>query len=154
MIAMSGVAKSLAETRQGRRGLSPFPELMDVQRLLSELPFWGVEQTSTNWQPAVDIFEAEDELVITMDLPGIKKEDVQVNLDDRTLTIRGERRLEHDDKRDNYHRIERTYGQFGRSFTIPPNVNREALHAEYTDGVLSLYLPKLEQAKPRQIPVG
>jgi HSP20 family protein len=115
-------------------------------------PFW-VEQTTTSWQPAVDIFEAEDELVINMDLPGVRKEDIQVNLNDSTLTISGERHLEQEDRRDRYHRVERTYGQFARSFTIPTNVNREALKAEYSDGVLRLHLPKREEAKPRQISI-
>jgi HSP20 family protein len=78
---------------------------------------------------------------------------VQVNLDERTLTIRGERKLEFEDQREGYHRIERTYGQFARSFTVPANINRDGLRAHYKDGVLRIHLPKAEEAKPRQIAV-
>ena len=91
--------------------------------------------------------------MIKVELPEVRKEDVEVNLDDRTLTIRGERKLENEDRREGYHRIERVYGQFARSFTVPPNINREGLRAEYKDGVLRVTLPKLEEAKPRQIAV-
>ena len=150
---MSGFNRGLAPTRQVARGLSPFPELMELQRFFSGLPGWGAEQTTHLWAPAVDIFEDENSIVIKMDLPEVRKEDVVVNLDGQTLTIQGERKLEFDEKRDQYHRIERTYGQFARSFTVPPNVNREALKAEYADGVLRLHLPKREESKPRSITV-
>ena len=145
-----------AMERASRRGLSPFPEMLELQRSLDRLfgglP-GGVEQTSAGWQPPVDIFETEGDIVIKVELPEVRKEDVEVNLDDRTLTIRGERKLENEDRREGYHRIERIYGQFARSFTVPPNINREGLRAEYKDGVLRVTLPKLEEAKPRQIAV-
>src|SRR5690242_5298744 len=97
--------------RASRRGLSPFPELMDLQRSLDRI-FGGVqygasEQALSGWQPLVDIFENESEIVIKVELPEVNKDDVHVNLDDRTLTIRGERRLEFEEQRDGYHRIER-----------------------------------------------
>ena len=84
----------------------------------------------------------------------MNKKDVQVNLHDNSLSISGERRLENEDKRDGYHRVERTYGQFYRSFTLPPNVNTEAINAQFKDGVLRLTLPKMEEAKPKQISVS
>jgi HSP20 family protein len=142
--------------RARRRGISPFPELMELQRSLDRL-FGGssgyAEQTTGAWQPAVDIFEDANEILIKVELPEVNKEDVQVNLDDQTLTIRGERRLEFEEQRDGYHRVERSYGQFARSFTVPPNIRRDGLRAEYRDGVLRVHLPKAEEAKPRQITV-
>jgi HSP20 family protein len=150
---MSGFGRSLAPTRPAVRTLSPFPELVELQKLVSAFPFWGGEQTTHIWSPQVDIFESESEIVIKMDLPEIRKNEVSVNLDGQTLTIQGERTLENEEKRDNYHRIERSYGKFARSFTVPPNVNRDSLRAEYVDGVLRLVLPKREEAKPRSIEV-
>lgn len=149
-------SRTAALERSTRRGLSPFPEMLELQRSLDRLfghsSFSG-ETTTAAWQPAVDIFESDNEIVIKVELPEVKKDDVQVNLDDRTLTIRGERRLEFDDQRDGYHRIERTYGKFARSFTVPPNISREGLKAIYKDGVLKVVLPKAEETKPRQIAV-
>ena len=153
---MTGLSRAMAE-KPARRGLSPFPEVMDLQRSLDRLfgggYMTGGESTTSAWQPSVDIFENESDIVIKVELPEVNREDVQVNLDDRTLTIRGERKLEFEDKRDGYHRIERSYGQFARSFTVPPNINREGLKASYKDGILRVVLPKAEEAKPRQITV-
>ncbi len=149
-------SRTAALERSARRGLSPFPEMLELQRSLDRLFGHSApagETTTAAWQPAVDIFESDNEIVIKVELPEVKKDDVQVNLDDRTLTIRGERRLEFEDQRDGYHRIERTYGQFARSFTVPPNINRESLKAIYKDGVLKVVLPKAEETKPRQIAV-
>jgi HSP20 family protein len=131
--------------------------MLDLHRSLDRL-FGGQgfnqnELATAAWQPAVDIFEGENEIVIKMELPEVRKEDVQVNLDDRTLTIRGERRLENEENRSGYHRIERFYGEFARSFTVPPNINREGLKASYKDGLLRVILPKAEEARPRQISV-
>lgn len=141
--------------RAFRRGISPFPELMELQRSLDQV--FGAGRTPENtgfaWQPAVDIFETDNEIIIKMELPEVNKDDVQVNLDDRTLTIRGERKLEFEDRRESYHRVERSYGQFARSFTVPPNIAREGLKAQYKDGILRVVLPKAEEAKPRQIEV-
>lgn len=146
-----------AMARAGRRGLSPFPEMFELHRSLDQLfndPVFGaLGQTPAAWQPPVDIFESDEEIVVKMELPEVRKEDVEVNLEDRTLTIRGERKLEFEDRRDGYHRVERSYGQFARSFTVPPNIDRERLRAQYKDGVLRISLPKVEEAKPRQIAV-
>jgi HSP20 family protein len=150
---MSGFTRGLAPARQTARRISPFPELMELQRIFSGLSGWGPEQTTHLWSPPVDIFEDENTIVIKMDLPEVRREQVTVNLDGQTLTIQGERTLANEEKRDQYHRIERPYGQFARSFTVPPNVDRDALRAEYSDGVLRLHLPKREEAKPRTITV-
>jgi HSP20 family protein len=151
---ITGLAKSPGFVT--RRPRSPFPEMMQLHNVLNDLfagPFTG-ETAQVAWQPPVDIFESEDEIVIKMELPEVKKEDIQVSLDDQTLTISGERHLENEEKKDGYHRIERTYGQFARSFTIPTNVNNEALRAECRDGVLKVHLPKKEEARPRTITIG
>lgn len=150
---MSGFGRSLVPSKSQRHAMSPFPELLELQRLVSGFPFWGGEQTTHLWSPAVDIFENQSEIVIKMDIPEMKREEVSVNLEGQTLTIQGERKLENEEKREQYHRIERTYGSFARSFTVPPNVNRDGLKAEYADGVLRIVLPKHEEAKPRAITV-
>ena len=89
-----------------------------------------------------------------MELPEVSKEDIKVSLNENVLSISGERRFENEDKRDGYHRVERNYGQFYRSFTLPPNVNAEAIDAQYKDGVLRLSIPKKEEAKPKAISVN
>lgn len=136
----------------------PFKELFDLQRDINRL-FEGSlantsQQTAINtWTPTVDIYENENEFLIKTELPEVGREEVKVNLDNNVLSISGERRLEYEDKRDGYHRVERSYGQFFRSFSLPPNVNTEAIKADFKDGVLRLTLPKKEEAKPKQIQV-
>lgn len=137
----------------------PFRDLLEWQRDLNRL-FEGnlarssQEGTALNaWTPAVDIYEDTDAFLIKLELPEVSKEDVKVNLNDDILSITGERKFENEDKRDGYHRVERSYGQFYRSFTLPPNVNAEAIGAQFKDGVLRLTLPKKEEAKPKQINV-
>jgi HSP20 family protein len=105
------------------------------------------------WTPAVDIYEDAEAIHIDVELPGLSKENVSVRLENNVLAIEGERKLAREDKRDNYHRIERAYGSFMRSFTIPSNVNPEKIDAEFKDGVLRVVLPKREEAKPKQIQV-
>jgi HSP20 family protein len=138
----------------------PFKELFDLQRNLNTLfegnfPKAAGEETALNaWTPAVDIYEDNDAFLVKLELPEIKKEDIKVNLNDNVLSISGERRFENEDKKDGYHRVERSYGQFYRSFTLPPNVNAETINAEYKDGILRLSLPKKEEAKPKEISVN
>jgi len=137
---------------------NPLRELFDLQRGINQLfdESFGVprEQVASKaWTPAVDVYEDEDSFLIKVELPEINRDDVKVNLNENTLSISGERRVENEEKRDNYHRVERSYGQFFRSFTLPPNVNAEGINAQFKDGVLRLTLPKKEEAKPRQIDV-
>jgi len=121
------------------------------------------EQNLTPWAPAVDILEGEHELVVKADLPEIKPEDLDIRVENNILTIRGERKFEKvarsagggekaEDK--NYLRVERSYGSFARSFSLANTVNTEAIKADYKDGVLTLNLPKREEAKPKQIKVN
>ncbi len=109
--------------------------------------------TGRPWTPAVDIYETDNELVFQADLPDVKLEGINVRVENQTLEISGERNFEQDDKKKAYHRIERQYGRFSRSFAVPPTFDTEKISAEYRNGVLSVSLPKKEAAKPRQIKV-
>jgi len=142
------------------RGLStdPFRELFDLQRDINQLfdasfPAPREEVALKAWTPAVDVYEDEDAYLIKLELPEVNRDDVKVNLNENTLSISGERRVENEQKRENYHRVERSYGQFYRSFTLPPNVDTGAINAEFKDGMLRLTIPKKEEAKPKQIEV-
>jgi HSP20 family protein len=106
------------------------------------------------WSPAVDIFETEQEIVLQLEVPGVSKEQVHVEVDNGTLLLRGERKIEKEVKEENYHRVERAYGFFQRSFSLPDTVDPEKVRAELKDGVLELRLGKREQAKPKQIQVS
>jgi HSP20 family protein len=107
------------------------------------------------WAPSADISETEKEYVIRAELPAVKKEDVQVTLDDGMITIRGERKQQKEDKTERFHRVESVYGSFERSFSLPENVNADAIRCESRDGVLSVHIPKAEasKSKPKQIAV-
>lgn len=106
------------------------------------------------WSPAVDIFEDEKEIVIKADLPDVKEEDIDVHVEDGQLTLKGERKFEHEEKKDNYHRVERRYGSFQRTFGLPETVDAEKIAAKYDKGVLKVTLPKVEKPKnARTIPV-
>jgi HSP20 family protein len=143
------------------RGTSPEFQL---NRLFND--FFGrasQEQNLTAWAPAVDIYEGEHELVVKADLPDVKPEELDIRVENNILTIRGERKFEKVGRSDagsekgegkNYLRVERAYGTFARSFSLASTVNTEAIKASYQDGVLTLSIPKLEEAKPKQIKVN
>jgi HSP20 family protein len=118
-----------------------------VARMLSE------PRAARPWSPAVDIVETEDALVLKADLPDVKLEDIDVRVENETLTIKGERKFEKEEKIKGYHRIERSYGAFMRSFTVPASLEADKVSAEYKNGVLTVTLPKREEAKPRQVKV-
>jgi HSP20 family protein len=106
------------------------------------------------WAPAVDIYEQEGHIVLKAELPGIDPKDVDIRLENNVLTLRGERKIDNTVQRDNYHRVERAYGSFTRSFTLPSVVDQEHIKADYKDGVLQVTLPKREEAKPKQISIS
>jgi HSP20 family protein len=112
------------------------------------------EQNLTTWAPAVDIYEGENELVVKADLPDVKPENLDIRVENNILTIRGERKFEKRADEKNYLRVERAYGSFARSFSLANTVNTEAIKADYKDGVLTLSIPKREEAKPKQIKVN
>ena len=141
----------------------PFRELLTAQDRFNQLfnqafgqalGSEGQEDLSNRmWAPAVDIYESEQNLVVKTELPGIDPKDVEVRIENQTLFIRGERKFERDVKEQSYHRVERSYGSFARSFTLPNTVNPEHVKAEYKDGVLTLTLAKREEAKPKTIKI-
>ena len=112
------------------------------------------ESTLTIWAPPVDIFETEHELIVKADLPDIDPKDLDIRVENNILTIRGERKFEKKVEEKNYLRVERAYGSFSRSFSLANTVDAEAIKADYENGVLSLSIPKREEAKPRQIKVN
>lgn len=138
----------------------PFRELEDMSDRLNRVfarpaVRTGGKETLTvaDWIPVVDISESEGEYVIKAELPEVKKEDVKVTVEDGVLTIQGERRQEKEEKGKRFHRVERSYGSFVRSFSLPESVDESATKAEYKDGVLTLHLPKSEKVKPKAIDV-
>ncbi|HUL14741.1 MAG TPA: Hsp20/alpha crystallin family protein [Terriglobales bacterium] len=112
------------------------------------------ESNLTTWAPSVDIFETENALVVKADLPEVKPEDLDIRVENNILTIRGERKFEKKVDEKNYLRVERSYGSFSRSFSLANTVNADAIKADYQNGVLTLTIPKREEAKPKQIKVS
>jgi HSP20 family protein len=113
----------------------------------------GEEANVSAWRPSVDVYETDDALVIKAELPGVSKDDVSIDVHQNRLTLRGQRKHETDVKDEHYHRVERSYGSFQRSFTLPATVDAEKAEASFKDGVLELRLPRLESAKPHQIAI-
>lgn len=113
----------------------------------------GENLASRSWMPPVDIRETAEGLTLHIDLPGLRKEDVNITLENNVLTVSGERRFEGDQKNDTFHRLERSYGAFTRSFTLAPTVATDKVQANFQDGVLTLSLPKAEESKPRKIAI-
>jgi len=112
------------------------------------------EASLTTWAPPVDIYETEQELVVKADIPDVQPEELDIRVENNILTIRGERKFEKQVAENNYLRVERSYGSFARSFSLANTVNTEAIKAEYKNGVLTLSVPKREEAKPKQIKVN
>ena len=128
---------------------------MEVDRLNRMFADFYGETFNRGWLPPVDIYETDrHEFVIKAELPDMKREDIHVTFEHNVLTLRGERKLEQETKRDNFHRVERSYGSFTRSFTLPNTVDTSAISATYKDGVLTIRLPQREEAKPKQISVS
>ena len=105
------------------------------------------------WHPVVDLFEKDENYVVKAELPGLKKEDISIDIEDRLLTLKGERKYENEVKEDHYYRRERSYGKFQRSFRLPTDVNPDDVKAKFNDGVLEIEVPKPEEKKPKQISI-
>lgn len=135
----------------------PFKELARLQdemsRVLDERQHMYRAGESVGWTPACDIYEDEEGVSLRFDLAGVEAADVDVRFENGVLTIRGERKLEHPDRRDHYHRLELAYGTFTRSFALPGTVDAEKIRAEAKNGILVIALPKRAEAKPRSIQV-
>ncbi len=129
----------------------------EIERLFDEfaglLPTRGREGRSGVWAPAVDIKENADSFIVTAELPGMSKDEINVEVENGTLTIKGERRFEKKEEGENYHFIERSYGSFYRSFGLPKNVSADSISAEYKDGVLHINLPKAEEVKAKKVSI-
>lgn len=135
------------------RGAATLQE--QVNRLFGNvLEHSGEESNLTSWAPAVDIYETEHELVVKADLPEVDPKELDIRVENNLLTIRGERKFEKKVNEENYLRVERAYGSFSRSFSLANTVNSEAIKADYQNGVLTLTVPKREEAKPKQIKVN
>jgi len=127
----------------------------EINRLFNDaVERTGEESNLTSWAPPVDIFETEHELVVKADLPAVDPKDLDIRVENNILTIRGERKFEKNVDENNYLRVERAYGSFARSFSLANTVNAEAIKADYQNGVLTLSIPKREEAKPKQIKVN
>ena len=141
-----------------RMALEPFRALQTMNRLF-ENPLGPTASTGEEsmavalWSPPCDIYETDNELVVQVELPGVKKEDVKVSIENNVLTISGERKFEEETKRENYRRAERSYGQFMRSFIVPNTMDTKKVNAQFKDGVLRVALPKHEETKPKSIEV-
>lgn len=138
----------------------PFRELSSLQNrvngLFQDYGRNGQDELTTtgSFVPAVDVYEDEQKITLKLEIPGVNQEDVDVRLENNTLTIRGERKFEKEEKEENFHRIERRYGSFARSFALPNTVDTENVHASYDNGVLKIELSKGAEAKPKQIKVN
>ncbi len=139
----------------------PFRDLLTTQKEFDRLfreaftPGFGEGDLSTRtWAPPVDIFENENNIVLKAELPGVDPKDVEVRVEDNTLYLKGDRKFEKETKEENYHRIERAYGSFARSFSLPNSIDAEKVTADYKDGLLTLTLPKREEAKPKAIKIN
>lgn len=133
-----------------RPGASPWQELRDIREQMDHIlsaALGGRREGGIEWSPAVDITEKKDELVLTAELPGMSRDDIEIELENNVLTIRGEKKQEAEDKNRNFHRRERAYGSFRRMLAVPRDVDESAIKASFKKGVLSIELPKSEEAR-------
>lgn len=139
---------------------TPFRDLVTVREKMNDIfeeafTSRGEEKdmVASTWTPSVDIYENENELVLSAEAPGIEDKDIEIKIENNTLSIQGERKIEKETKEENYHRIERSYGSFYRSFTLPTNINQDNIKAEYDNGVLRISMPKKPELKPKKVKV-
>jgi HSP20 family protein len=136
---------------------NPFDDLRRMEARLFEpffrMPYFSEEAQATGWNPAVDVLEEQERIVVKVEAPGVEEKDLRVTFEDGLLTIAGERQFERKDDR-NYHRIERAYGTFSRTFTLPRSVDGTKITASYRNGVLEVEIPKKEESRPKQIQIN
>ena len=139
---------------------TPFRDLVTVREKMNNIfeeafSSRGEEKDmiASTWTPSVDIYENENELVLSAEAPGIEDKDIEIKIENNTLSIQGERKIEKETKEENYHRIERSYGSFYRSFTLPTNINQDNIKAEYDNGVLRISMPKKPELQPKKVKV-
>ena len=132
----------------------PFREIEAMQNEMRRLLGQTEGERGGTWMPPVDVSETERELVLSFDLPGISQDEINVELDDGTLTISGERQRRQEEQGEGFYRVERRYGGLSRSIPLPPGVDEEGIRADYRDGVLDIRVPKPQQPQPRRITIG
>lgn len=141
------------------RTWNPFRDIEELQTEMNRLFDWSIGRPGTDnllesaWAPAVDVVQENDRYQVRVDLPGMKREEIEITLNGDTLTIQGERRRESETKEDNYYRFERAHGKFSRSLTLPSTVDSGKIEANYKDGVLSVTIPKSPESLPKQIKI-
>ena len=138
----------------------PFRELRSLQDEMNRLfnsnfpsRYSQEDMVSGGWTPSVDIYETEDEIVLEAELPGMKREDFEVSIENNVVTLKGERNFEKKEENENYHRVERAYGSFTRSFSLPSSVSPENTNADFSNGILRVTLPKQEETKTHKIEI-
>ena len=139
----------------------PFRDLIALQERMNKLFEDSLSKSSAfeeglaagAWTPSADIYETPEKIVIKVDLPGMTQEEIELKVEDNTLTVKGERILEKDTKKEDYHRIERSYGAFSRSFTLPNSVDVDNIKAQHKNGILEIVLPKKEETRPKKIKI-
>lgn len=144
-----------------RQDWNPFSDVRSIRERINRLfderfagfPAPAEETFAREWVPPVDIHEDKDNIVVKAEVPGMKKEDVSIEIKDNVLTLKGERKYEKETKKEDYHRMERAYGSFVRSFSLPSTIKIDKVAANYKDGVLEITLPKAEEEKPKAIPI-
>jgi len=125
------------------------------EEFFSDFPFTGsMLESRESWVPSVDILEKDGNLILRAELPGMTEKDIDLKIEGNTLTLKGERKMDKEDNKSNYHRVESFYGSFTRSFRLPDTVDYEKINAEYKNGVLTVTLPQKPEVKPREIPVS
>jgi HSP20 family protein len=141
------------------RWTDPFKDIKTLQNQMSRIlgdfpPALRMDETTANWAPPADVIETEDRLTFAFEVPGFKQEELTLNVENGVLSLEGDRKFEEEKKDKNYHRIERAYGHFLRSFALPMNVDVGKVSASLADGVLKVDIPKREEAKPKAIPIA
>lgn len=137
-----------------RRSETPIASNL-FEEFFRDFPFGGsLPESREAWMPSVDILEKENNLILRAELPGISEKEIDLKIEGNTLTLKGERKMETEDRKSSYHRVESYYGTFTRSFRLPDTVDSEKIKAEYKNGILTITLPYKPEAKPREIPVS
>jgi len=138
----------------------PFRDLVTLRERMNRLfedafTSRGEEKdlVASSWSPSVDIYETENEIVLTAEVPGVDEKNIEIKLEDNTLSLKGERTFEKETKEENYHRIERAYGSFYRSFTLPRNIDQDNIKAESENGILRISMPKKPELKPKKVKI-
>ena len=138
----------------------PFRDMMTLREKMNRLFDDSLSQKgeerdmfTSNWSPAVDIYETGNELVLTAEVPGIDEKDIEIKVEDNTLTLKGERKFEKETKEENFHRIERSYGSFFRAFSLPNSIDADRIQAEHENGVLRVVMPKRQELKPTTVTI-